>query len=266
METQMTTKEKNELAKTAAGTAWGTENVRNETILIPKILLMQGLSKQVAEEKAQMGDFLNSLSNKVIGTGREKAKEDLKVVPIKMFESWVIFEKIEQKKGEAKLEWKGIEPLTAANADWALEDEDENGVPIRRDRALNFYVLLQSELDDPRALPYLLSFRRTSYNAGRKLSTHFAQCRKAGVPPARDVFVLSATKESNDHGTFYVWDANPADEKITDEQLTEAYNWYQTLQTKDVEIDNSDLEAEGGTTRTDKDERASDEVRESDEF
>ena len=233
-------KEKTEVAvkqDTAVATvgqgAWGSEGVDKSDFLIPKILLMQGLSKFVADEKAQMGDFVNSVTGEVIA-GRGKPIE---IIPLISFKTWIKFEETSQ----GKWEYRGQEPMTAANAHWELDGE-ENGLKVRRDRALNFYVLLASEADRPDALPLLISCRRTSYMAGKKLVTYFGQCQMANQPPAAHSLPLEGKKVQNDKGTFYVLDVDAAKKKrVSEKQLAKAYEWYQTLKKGGVKVDDSDL-------------------------
>jgi hypothetical protein len=223
---------------------WGTEGTDSRDILIPKLLIMQGLSKMVTEDKAQMGDFVDSVTGELLGSGREKALQDVNFIPIMTFKTWVEYEKIEVKGKEPKLEFKRIIPMDETNANWELE-EDKDGITIRRDRCINFYVLLANKTDD---LPYLITFRRTSYRAGQKLATHFKKCELAAlrgkpVPPAATIFKLSASKMTNEKGTFYVVDVTPS-EPTPKESLKMAWDWFQMLKASNVKVDHSDLTGE----------------------
>lgn len=219
---------------------WGTEGTDSRDILIPKLLVMQGLSKMVVEDKAQMGDFVDSVSGEILGSAREKNPKPVTVIPIKTFKTWIEYEKIDDKK----LEYRGTIPMDASNANWQME-EVKDGREIRRDRCINFYVLLKDKPDD---LPYLMTFKRTSYRAGMKLATHFKKCELAAlrgkpVPPAATMFNVTATKTSNDQGTFYVFDVVQS-ETTSPEHLKLAWEWFQMLKTQNVKVDNSDLEGE----------------------
>ena len=232
---------------------WGTEGTDSRDILIPKLLVMQGLSKMVVAEKASMGDFVDSVTGEVLGSGREKDLKPVPFIPIMTFKTWAEYEKIEQKGKEPKLEFKGIIPMTEANANWPLEEE-KDGVPVRRDRCINFYVLLADKPDD---LPYLITFRRTSYRAGQKLATHFKKCELAAlrgkpVPPAKSIFNLTATKLTNDKGTFFVADVERSGE-TPNESLKLAWDWFQMLKTSNVKVDNSDLEGDVAPTESNDD-------------
>lgn len=213
--------------------AWGTENVDSADILIPKILLQQGLSKRVADEKNKMGDIINSVTGELLGD-KKKAVE---LIPITTFKTWIISEK---PKGKDKFDFKTVVPFTPQNSMWEQE-EHLGDVDIRRDRCLNFMVLLASDAAKPDALPYLLSFRRTGYKTGQKLATHFARSRELKQPPAAKVFNLKCNFVENDKGKFYVFDLDEA-RASKNEELTKAYQWYRTLQSSQkVRVDDSDL-------------------------
>jgi hypothetical protein len=244
-------KAKQELTTEVYEGGWGTEGTDSRDILIPKLLVMQGLSKMVTDDKAQMGDFVDSVSGEILGSAREKDLRPVKFVPIMTFKTWVEYEKIEIKGKDAKLEFRGIIPMTEANANWPLEEEKE-GKSLRRDRCINFYVLLADKPDD---LPYLITFRRTSFRAGQKLATHFKKCELAAlrgkpVPPAATVFALTASKLTNEKGTFYVADLSPTG-TTPKETLKLAWDWYQMLKTANVKVDNSDLVGDDAVSATD---------------
>lgn len=220
-------KETSEIVPHAPEGAWGSEGANTRDILIPRLLLMQGLSDLVSQERAKMGDIVNSVSGKVLG-GKDKP---IKFIPIMTFSTWAIFEKGE----DDKLEWKRMEPMTAENQDLPWEEE-VNGKYTRRDQCLNFYVLLDSDALAADALPYVMSFRRTSYKEGQKLSTHFLTSRRLNKAPATKTYALSCSKESNDHGTYYVFrlEEGTATEA---KKIDVAYSWYQTIKSGVAKVD-----------------------------
>jgi hypothetical protein len=220
----------NEIAAAGEG-AWGAEGVDNTDILIPKLLLMQGLSTLVAEGKAAVGDIVNSVTGQVLGN-RTKGVD---VIPFFSTKSWVYSEK----RGE-KYEFVRMEPYTAANADRALEGIGAEGVSHRYDRALNFYALVAAEATNLDALPILLSFRRTSYTAGKKIATFFKQCEMLKLPPASKVLTLTSSSQKNDLGTFSVFEV-VSGRGTTKEEVAGAYRWYTAIKKGMHKVDNSDL-------------------------
>lgn len=233
---EVAVKEENTALAVPEGT-WGTEGTSTKDILIPKLLLMQGLSKFVADEKAQMGDIVNSLTGDILG-GKTKPVE---IIPIMSFRTWVIYEIVGDKP-----QFKSVVPMTRENEDWELEGE-EDGAPVRRDKCLNFYVMLKTDMG---GFPYLVSFRRTSFRAGKKLVNHFKLAEMKRIPPAANSVMLACSKQQNDDGTFYVFDIAPG-KPTAKEDLSTCYGWYKTLSAgTGVRVDNSDLEKDATTTTT----------------
>lgn len=218
--------------------AWGVQELTSKDIIIPKILVMQGLSKMVTDGNAKMGEFRDSLNGEVMGTFD---KEPFEFVPFYMEKVWVIFE---EKNGTMK--FSRTVPIDASNENWEIE-ETIAGVKVRRDRTMNFYVLRPSEVAKGAAVPYILSFRRTSARTGQKIATQmFLKNIKAGKTPASMVMSLSGTKQTNDKGTFIVTDATTTRPSTPDE-ITEAFAWVKQVKAGRTKADTSDLEAEAAT-------------------
>lgn len=233
--------------------SWGSEGVDTKDILIPKLLLMQPLSELVSEGKASPGAIVRSTTGEALAT----KDKPLSFIAFSSFKTWILSEQVKE-----KYEFRGVEPMTAGNVNEPLEWM-VNGSKWRRDRSLNFYVLLpqdvareaaalkklqeSGELPDPEdaLLPCVLSFRRTSYGAGKDLATHFAKASHFNVPPAVTVFKLFASLEKNDKGSYYVFKIEK-DRKSTDEEVQAAHKWYETTKVQPVEVDDSDLERDGG--------------------
>ena len=207
-----------------------TDQIDQKDILIPKILLMQGLSELVTSEQATMGDMVNSVTSKVLG-GKSKP---IQFIPMITNKSWIVLDKETQK-------FKGAVPFGPANANWKWEDVDpKDGKTVKNMQSLNFYCFLEADLADPAALPYMLSFRSTSYTAGKKLITHFAQANMIGIVPWAQVFELSCKKEQNDKGTYYVFDVKPT--KSTDPvHAPKLEQWAEVLSKGAHQVDESDL-------------------------
>lgn len=206
-----------------------TDLIDQSDILIPKLLIMQGLSEFVAQEKAVMGDIVNSVTGEILG-GKGKA---LSFIPLIMNKVWI---KYKVQGGEQK--YIGTAPWSAANANTKWEGVDTDGSLLRNDACLNFYVMLKSDLDKSTALPYLVSFRRSSYRNGKKLVTHFAQSQMANIAPYAMVLNLTSTKEQNDKGTFYIFDVTHGAE--TDAKYAEKLEmWTDTLKKNIHVVDES---------------------------
>ena len=233
---------------------WGLDAVDSTDIVIPKLLIMQSTSHLVAEEKAQFGDLVNSVSGEVLGSCREKDNKPVKFICIKEEKLWVELEKV----GD-KYEFRRNKERTTANDKSQLEWE-ENGAQWRRDRTLNYFILLERDLGNAMPFPYVLSFRRSSFGAGKVLSTHLLNC-KAAIMKAKDtgqnitapmtppgtIFELTGKKTQNDKGTFYVLQTNRVSE-TSQEGVAKAAEWIKTLRTQKFNVDQSDLEVEKDAT------------------
>ncbi len=213
----------------------GREQTDVKDIILPKILLMQGLSKFVADEKALMGEFRGSLDANLLG---DKATP-LEVIPFHVTKTWIIFENDEYSKQV---------PWSPENSDWEWTGEakvDNRVVKIRRDQSLNVYVLLPKEVTEGLYLPYVVSFRRTSYTAGKKLVTAKEKLKRFGRPLASKAFLLSAKKEENDKGSFYVWDIEQGRD-TTIEEMGAVKPWFDMAQSSLLKVDETDLQEEAG--------------------
>lgn len=238
------------LSTTVNDVDWGLDSVDSRDIVIPKLLIMQSTSGLVADEKAQFGDLVNSVSGEVLGSCREKDNKPVKFICIKEDKIWVVLEKV----GE-KYEFRRNEERTTQSEKLPLEWE-ENGVFWRRDRTLNYFVLLERDLTNAMPFPYVLSFRRTSFAAGKVLSTHLLNCKAAimkakesnkpitaAMTPPGAIFELTGKKTQNDKGTFYVMQTNKVGD-TSQENVAKAAEWIKTLRTQKFNIDQSDLEVE----------------------
>lgn len=238
-EMQAVTPIKSALPAEVSQAAWGSEGVDNSDIIVPKLLVMQGLSQLVADGQASVGQIRDSLEGKLLGgwDASKKAPVPVEFIVFQSFKTWVEFQNL-----NGKDEFKAQYPMTPENMALPLE-EMVGGIKIRRDKALNFYVLIPSEIAGGAAFPYLLTVRRTSYKAGKKLITTFAKLRSFKKPVAAKVMTLLVAQQENEKGKFFVFDVATGRDS-TDAEMNEAYRWYKTFQTAKVTVDNSDLKTE----------------------
>ena len=206
-------------------------SIEAQDIQIPKILLMQGLSKYVASEDAQMGDIVHGGTAELLGSGREKAKKAVLILPIMSYKEWANYEMIGGKR-----DFMSIEPFTAANATQPLS-ETVDGKEISRDLVMSFFVML---IERDSSLPFVISFRRTSLRCGKEINSHILDLRGRELPPVEHVLELGGVKRENDDGTFYVWDFKVG-RKATDEEKTKALSMLKLLRQSEVRVDNSDI-------------------------
>lgn len=175
-------------------------------VLIPKILMAQNTSAVVSDGMPP-GTLYRSTTLEPL---TKKLGDQLQFTVLSTWKSWRVSEL------GAKPKLRRREPFSARNQNADLE-WTEDGKLMRRDRELNFYVLLVSDLqraikakasgdnEDPLSVPFpcVLSFTRTSYPAGRTLVTHCTMAGNIDKPFYFWSYSLGVEKVSNDRGTFF---------------------------------------------------------------
>ncbi len=223
---------KEEILPALPSTSWGAEQADASDIIIPRVLLMQGLSDFVKQRKAMAGDIVDSLSKKILGS----FEKPIEIIPImRAAKVWIVDEQLSPKTWTFKdrIEW------SVGNAGWEARDQREiliNGVLTRRTLCLDYFVVIPSMMD---GLPHMISFRKTSFQTGKQMSTYFTECRMKNRPPASRVFTLGAHEKSKDSNSWFVFDLSEKRE-TNPEEMKNAYTWYQTLSTMKVKIDESE--------------------------
>jgi len=199
--------------------AWGAPAMDSRDIIIPKILCMQGLSELVTDDKAKMGDFVDSMTSTVIGNYEKKP---ITFIPFHLEKIWIISEK---KQGEKDFSFKTIEKVTPANINKKYS-EFENDVEIKNEYCMNFYVLRP----DAMTLPSIISFKGMSSKEGKVLATkmYVANAAEGKIPPAF-AMELSGKKDKNDKGTFITLKVSEKRESTADE-IAAAFKWYKLIQ------------------------------------
>jgi hypothetical protein len=229
------------------------QEVLNSDIIIPKLLLMQGLSDFVADGKAKIGDMVRSTDCEHIGDG----KTPIHFIPLKMTNTWTIKEKVGQ-----KYEFRGIEARNAANED-AEWDFTKNGTDWKRIKTINVFALLprdvlafQAEIEkvqkegglldlDKTLMPVVISFQSTSYKAGQDVATFFTKIKSnlqydKTIAPFKYTLSLECEQTENDKGKFYIFKIGKT-AGVPKEVLGESEKWYNILNAmKDIKIDVSD--------------------------
>lgn len=190
---------------------WGADAVGNKEMLMPRLALMAGTSGLVEKDKAQIGDIVNTASEKILA----KKGEGLEIIPVKMLPKTYVISK------DGKWVRTELAKDTDEEREWEIDGE-------KHERCLNFYVLVRKEIAEGDALPYLLSFKGTAIKGGRKLVNHFKMSQAMKKAPARNVFKLSSEKKSNDKNTWNVWAIDEVGD-TTEVELKKSYEWLLSL-------------------------------------
>lgn len=249
MSNQVAKKEATHL--TVAQPHQGQETILKSDVVIPKLLLMQGLSELVNERKAQQGDIVRSTTGEKLGDD----KTAVEIIPLTFKNVWILQEKVGK-----KYEYRGLEPRTAANeaAPWEFE---QNGAEWKRTKAVDVFAILPKDVDaelveikkfqdtgeipdlNKTLLPVVVRFQSTSFKAGRDIVTHFTKAAgmaKYGVKPYSVTVKLKCYQDKNDKGTFFVFETAQGT-KVNPAQLERAEEWYKIVTSQNVQVDESDV-------------------------
>jgi len=228
----------------------------SSNILLPKILLMQGLSEFVADRKAQMGDIVKSIGPVKIGDD----KNPIKIIPLTYKNFWEEFEIL----GDSK-EYRGKVERNASNENLLWEFQ-RDGSSWKRVQTIEVYVLLPSEIAyeieskkkfletgdlpdlDKTILPAVITFRSTSFKAGRGVVNHWLKIQKfPGVRAHHFEIGLCCNQDKNDKGTYFTWEVGNT-KSLSPEYRAIADEWYNTLMSKpdSYKVDETD---DFGTTK-----------------
>lgn len=203
-----------------AADLWAPQNNTAGSIIIPKVMVMQGLSKAVIDGNARFGDFVDSLTNEVLGN----INTPFEFIPFHVEKEIYISENKSTKAGQKDFKYVRKEKLTAANENLPWNDV-ENGVEIQRTQVYNFYVLNPKDL----TLPYIISFKGKSLRNGKVLNTAaFVKAAMANSFPPAHHYILKGTKDSNEKGTFVVISSERAGTSTMDE-VKVAAQWKRTF-------------------------------------
>lgn len=196
--------------------------VESKDLVLAKVLLMQGISTAVAERKANIGDFLNSLTNEVIGVAGNKP---LRILPFHVKKSYVV-----EKYNGSKYVYSHVVP---DNADLPREFE-LNGTKYRNMHQYEFFCMLEGS-----SMPMVVNFRSTSHMAGKQLFNYMYLVQRAAKPqqpPFGNWIMLDGKSQKNDQGTFMVWTTSP-DRTSTEEERNECRAWKAKVMTANVQSD-----------------------------
>lgn len=206
--------------------AWGAENVAQESVLIPRLVLAQDLSQSVKDGKCRPGAILDSATGLVLA----EPGQALEIIPIYTFREWEIYD-VEEQRGKKKETYRNRVRVCKENEHWAPEAYEE-GREVKRVKCLNFFALLSSKTDH---MPYLVTFKKSGMNAGKKIATHFYNCGLRKVAPAGQTFLLSGASKTWEGFTYQAYAVEPG-RNSTIEEVAKAYQWYLMFTKNDVQV------------------------------
>ncbi len=204
-----------------------------EERLIPKILAIQHTSDKAKDKHndAEPGQMRDTVENKLFG----EVGKPFEFIPFAHKHFWSTYNMQKGGQGEFIQDF----PINAGNSNLKKE-ELVDGVPIKRVKTYEFYILIPSELNEGNGYPYVLSFRSTSYRGGQVLLSQFEKNQLSELPPWGVVCDLVLSEDSNDKGDFFVQSVVP--KRVVDQnEHLKANQWYLTFkQGKAGKVDDSD--------------------------
>lgn len=223
METSLETKKENALAMT---TTMQDIGVTAQDLVIPKLLLMQNTSEYVGDGKVKMGDVVNSQTLEVLSD----TTRALGIIPLKLYKTWRVYD-----LSGSQPKFLRQEAITAENASLPWEAYEE-GIPIRRDLCMNFFILLLAEVEKGEAFPCVVSFKRTSIQAGKQLATHLFKMAALGRLPYSQSIELKVTRQKKETNTYAVFEIGKGTEATAEAKAT-AEKWLGLLSSLTYKVD-----------------------------
>jgi hypothetical protein len=248
------------------------QEVISSDVLIPRLLLMQGISPLVTGRKAQIGDMIRSTTGEKLGN----PESPVPIIPLKMVNTWILMEDT----GEGQPKFRGTEERTHLNEHLPWEFQTQDGKQMTRVKAISLYALLPGDVHASEAemkkaieageapdlsktvMPVLISFQKTSYKyAGKKCASFFNNVKinstkVPGLRPYQYVLTLSCREEKKEKNLWYVFDMDLG-KPIKDNAIkSEAARWAMMLNSGNIKIDDSqelDVEHSTGNMYTEKD-------------
>lgn len=175
-----------------AHTMGGWEDIDTRDLLIGRVLLMQGPSKLVQEEKAKFGEIRNSLTGELLAGRGEK----FEFVPFRQNKTWVLLNTSGQFVREVPLR---------DHLDWVGKREIVEGTEtLRVYETQNFLVLTTKQVEQGARIPLRIAFRATSYYAAKQLTSLAVTAADIGLKNMWDkTYILSSELVENEKGKFY---------------------------------------------------------------
>jgi hypothetical protein len=214
MSKNLTVKKQNEIDTT---NYYVDFEVDSADLIIPKIMLMQKVSKRVEEEEAKVGEFRENVSNKRLGD----KKTNLVIAPITPIKK-IYCESVKDNKNNV-VSYKEV----PCNPNKPLpEQEDHPEGVLERQVAYQLFCLPINELEDyikadATPIPYVLTFKGASFYAGRQVFQAQFMYRNMRKPPFALSFEISSTQATSKMGghTYYKMEIKKTEEIVDKPKL-----------------------------------------------
>lgn len=217
MSNEVIAKESHQLAQLPVGAGMSYDGEDATDLVLPHLLLMQGLSKLVAQAGKRLGTFVNSMTLKDYA-----AVEFVPVVYMKYFDG------LKPVGNKMEFEFRTYDKADARLKGRRFFADRETKAKANVNTTMAFIALVDG-------MPVIIPFNKKSYAAGKKLYTMW---KFSNLPLFATKYKLLAKSETNDQGTFFVKDlevVGPA----SDQDLLRAHEIYKSYASKVTEA--SDL-------------------------
>lgn len=206
-----------------------TLGITANDIIVPKILLMQAISEMVKQRKAFAGEFVHSIDE-------IKMDSPLEFIVVGYFKEILQYENNKYVKKDS---WTHQKEMSM------IREETISGVKINKTISHNYSVVLTKDIAEMMPFPMVISFKKTSVKAGKKLGTSLLMLEEFGKAPQVKTFNLVAKEESGDNGSYFVYDVQPG-RNSTDIEIAASKRWADRMKTSVVVVDEKDEEASSG--------------------
>lgn len=172
----------------------GFEDFDEQDRSYPRIAIAQSNSAVVSDGKVKVGNFYNTLDETDLGNSITVAvvrafKQRLRLVP----GEGLVCRSLDTKTGSA-----GQECATCPYQQWDGEKAPSCSL------VYNYLVILKPDFEAGLPLPVVMPFMRTAAKVARKFNQMLNYISLRGQGIYARWFILTATKESNSKGTFFV--------------------------------------------------------------
>lgn len=209
------------------------EDTQREDLIIPRAKLLQSMSPEIqaGEKDLKVGQIINSLTKEVLPSV---------FIPIFKFTQWIRFNPRDPKAagylkdfGAGDVIWRSSDPYDARVQ--AEGKFGEDGSKPLATKFLNFFSYFPGV-----TMPVIVSFSASSFKTGKQL---LSLAQFTGGDMFSKGYALSAAKEQNDMGTFYVLKVD-AKGPASPEDFKFAERLWQDFHAKEIKVDESGAEQE----------------------
>lgn len=191
-------------------------------IKLPRLSLMQKMSKPVENEKAKVGDLYENLGNTVVCT----KDKPFSFIPLLIRPVITTY-----KKDQGKWMFDSQETMTKQNERISFDEFESEGSTLRKRTEIQCYLLAAEDLEkDEMVLPYIFTFRGASMpTGGKSIYTYSLLLSAAKQPIYSRKFVMTSDRKEKDGNTYQVAIIAQPKDKVETKYYETITSWVSTL-------------------------------------